>query len=140
MQASCPITSINITGNSTLTDINNGLKFFIGENDIAIQTIDEQMKYLNEMISLDSSDLRNAILSVNTSVLNDTSLLTFSVEISAQTNSYIPLAITLNFNFTPVLAERLNILPATVEPINELYPILVDFKTSGKNEILTFTF
>ena len=83
MQRKCPITSINITGNSTLQEVDNSQHFFVGEAIVAIQDVDQQLVYLNNLISLDSSDLSSAILSVDTTILNDTSIHTFSVNISA---------------------------------------------------------
>jgi hypothetical protein len=83
MWSQCPFTSMNITGNSTLSVIDNSLNFFVGEAIVGFQEVDKQMEYLNQLVQLDSSDLDSTILSIDTSILNDTSLHDFSVEVSA---------------------------------------------------------
>ena len=98
------------------------------------------MLYLNDLIKLDSSDLISAILSVNTSVLNDTSIYNFTVEISAQTESYDPLTITFNFDFEPMIREYLNRNPVSLYEWKDEFPIPVNFETPFKNKVLMFEF
>ena len=104
---------MNITGNSTLSVIDNSLHFFVGEAIVGFQELDKQMEYLNQLVQLDSYDLDSAILSIDTTILNDTSFYNFSVEVSAQTDSYDPITLTFNFDFKQII-ESLNQNPVSL--------------------------
>jgi hypothetical protein len=91
-------------------------------------------------VTLDSSDITSSILSLDGSILNDTSLKSFTVEVSAATDSFVPLNISFNFNMSRVITEQLNILPQPVVMINDVYAIPVNFDIEMENYELPFSF
>ena len=107
----CPITNISIAFEQEIVPVNNSLRFSLGYDDVAIQTVPNIETYFSELFAFSNVTVDASQIIVDTSLVNLTTPVIISMNVTAITSGGILQNQTLEFDFYGAQIDQLNTLP-----------------------------
>ena len=107
----CPITNIFYVVKTEIVEIDNSLRFSVGEDDIEIQTVESLNSYYEELFALTNETLEDAQIVVDTNLVDLFTLSNITIEVIAMSGSGISANHAFHFEFYAAQKDKLNTLP-----------------------------
>jgi hypothetical protein len=97
----CPTTNIFFVITTELVEIDNTVRFNLGEEDVLVQTVEDQIMLYEQMVVLTNDTVEVAQIVVDTNLVDLTTTTTLQFNVTAMSGSGISVNHTFNYDFFP---------------------------------------
>ena len=97
----CPTTNIFFVITTELVEIDNTVRFNLGEEDVLVQTVEDQIILYEQMVVLTNDTVEVAQIVVDTNLVDLTTTSTLQFNVTAMSGSGISVNHTFNYDFFP---------------------------------------